>query len=162
MQRSYRWIQLSSPTPRAFTVAAAGCEHVRDVANLLPSDQMIHTGLVDYTLGAAPHTGAFAIVHAESPLKKSAVRLLQTRQRSVLCVLHTVPFDSHPDRFDYQSSIYRFIHHDPTVAPIAGPMFEVVAVAKRDLKAGEDGDADFARMGLSIMLLQLAQWECGQ
>jgi predicted homoserine dehydrogenase-like protein len=42
------------------------------------------------------------------------------------------------------------IHRDPTVAPIAGPFCEVVAVAKRDLKAGErlDGIGGFCTYGL--------------
>jgi predicted homoserine dehydrogenase-like protein len=44
------------------------CEYIRELANLLPA--MIGTGLVDYAIGAAPHTGAFVIVHEESPLKK--------------------------------------------------------------------------------------------
>src|SRR3989449_698754 len=39
------------------------CEYVREMAHLLPADQMLSTGLVDYALGAAPHTGAFVIVH---------------------------------------------------------------------------------------------------
>jgi predicted homoserine dehydrogenase-like protein len=43
-----------------------------------------------------------------------------------------------------------FIDHDPTAAPIAGPVCEVVAVAKRDLKAGEylDGVGRFCTYGL--------------
>jgi len=42
------------------------------------------------------------------------------------------------------------IHNDATVAPIAGPVCEVVAVAKRDLKAGEslDGIGGFCIYGL--------------
>src|SRR5437667_3340605 len=47
------------------------CKHVREMANLLPADQMLSTGLVDYALGAAPHTGAFVVVHEDSPLKKA-------------------------------------------------------------------------------------------
>src|SRR5215831_7260109 len=46
------------------------CKYVRELAHLLPAGQMLSTGLVDYALGAAPHTGAFVIVHEESPLKK--------------------------------------------------------------------------------------------
>src|SRR5262245_53897914 len=38
------------------------CAHVRDLAQLLPADQMLSTGIVDYALGAAPHTGAFVVV----------------------------------------------------------------------------------------------------
>jgi predicted homoserine dehydrogenase-like protein len=42
------------------------------------------------------------------------------------------------------------IHRDPTVAPIGGPVCEVVSVAKRDLKAGErlDGVGGFCTYGL--------------
>src|SRR6185436_3831145 len=44
------------------------CGYVRELAQLLPADQMLSTGLVDYAVGAAPHTGGFVIVHEESPL----------------------------------------------------------------------------------------------
>src|SRR5262249_12588078 len=47
------------------------CQNVTEMAGLLPGDQMLATGLVDYALGAAPHTGAFVVVHEESPLKKA-------------------------------------------------------------------------------------------
>ncbi len=47
------------------------CSYVREIADLLPRDQLLSTGLVDYALGAAPHTGAFVMVHEESPLKKA-------------------------------------------------------------------------------------------
>jgi predicted homoserine dehydrogenase-like protein len=42
------------------------------------------------------------------------------------------------------------IHRDPTVTPIAGPVCEVVTVAKRDLRAGEclDGVGGFCAYGL--------------
>ena len=42
------------------------------------------------------------------------------------------------------------LHRDPTVAPLAGPVCEVVTVAKRDLKAGErlDGIGGFCTYGL--------------
>ena len=36
------------------------CEHVREIADLLPADQMLGTGLVDFALGAAPYTGALS------------------------------------------------------------------------------------------------------
>jgi predicted homoserine dehydrogenase-like protein len=42
------------------------------------------------------------------------------------------------------------IHRDPTIAPIAGPVCEVVTVAKRGLRAGErlDGIGGFCTYGL--------------
>src|ERR1051325_2435717 len=47
------------------------CEHVREIAGFLPAEQMLATGLVDYAVGAAPHTGAFVVVHEETPLKQA-------------------------------------------------------------------------------------------
>src|SRR5437667_8402949 len=47
------------------------CKYVREMSDLLPAEQMLKTGLVDYALGAAPHTGAFVIIHEENPLKQA-------------------------------------------------------------------------------------------
>ncbi len=123
------------------------CEHVREMARLLPADQMLATGLVDYALGAAPHTGAFVIVHEESPLKKAQLAYYKLGE-GPFYVFYT-PY--HLPHIQIASTIGRAaIHRDPTVAPIAGPVCEVVSVAKRDLKAGErlDGIGGFCAYGL--------------
>ena len=123
------------------------CGYVREMAHLLPADQLLTTGLVDYALGAAPHTGAFVIVHEESPLKKTQLAYYKLGD-GPFYVFYT-PF--HLPHLQIASTIGRaFVHHDPTVAPIAGPVCEVVTVAKRDLKAGErlDGIGGFCTYGL--------------
>ena len=123
------------------------CEHVREMAHLLPADQMLGTGLVDYALGAAPHTGAFVIVHEESPLKKAQLAYYKLGD-GPFYVFYT-PY--HLPHIQIASTIGRaVIHRDPTVAPIGGPVCEVVTVAKRDLKAGErlDGIGGFCTYGL--------------
>jgi len=123
------------------------CEHVRELARLLPADQMLATGLVDYALGAAPHTGAFVIVYEESPLKKTQLAYYKLGD-GPFYVFYT-PY--HLPHIQIASTIGRaVIHHDPTVAPIAGPVCEVVAMAKRGLKAGErlDGVGGFCTYGL--------------
>jgi predicted homoserine dehydrogenase-like protein len=110
------------------------CKEVREMASLLPADQMLSTGLVDYALGAAPYTGAFVIVHEESPLKK--VQLAYYKLGDGPFYVFYTPF--HLPHIQLASTIGRaVILRDPTVAPIAGPVCEVVTVAKRDLKAGE-------------------------
>jgi predicted homoserine dehydrogenase-like protein len=123
------------------------CKHVREMAHLLPADQMLGTGLVDYALGAEPHTGAFVIVHEESPLKKAQLAYYKLGD-GPFYVFYT-PY--HLPHIQVASTIGRaFIHRDPTVAPLAGPVCEVVAVAKRNLKAGErlDGIGGFCSYGL--------------
>ena len=123
------------------------CQHVRELAGLLPSDQLLATGLVDYAVGAEPHTGAFVIVHEESPPKK--VQLAYYKLGDGPFYVFYTPF--HLPHVQIASTIARAaIHRDPTVAPLAGPVCEVVAVAKRNLKAGEqlDGIGGFCTYGL--------------
>jgi predicted homoserine dehydrogenase-like protein len=123
------------------------CEHVREMADLLPADQVVATGLVDYALGAEPHTGAFVIVHEESPLKQAQLAYYKLGD-GPFYVFYT-PY--HLPYAQIASTIGRaVIHRDPTVAPLAGPVCEVVTMAKRDLKAGErlDGIGGFCAYGL--------------
>jgi predicted homoserine dehydrogenase-like protein len=123
------------------------CRDVREMANLLPAVQMLATGLVDYALGAAPFTGAFVIVHEEAALKQSQLAYYKLGD-GPFYVFYT-PF--HLPHIQIASTIGRAaIHGDATVAPLAGPVCEVVAVAKRDLRAGEqlDGIGGFCAYGL--------------
>ncbi len=123
------------------------CKDVREIAERLPADGMLDTGLVDYALGAAPHTGAFVVVHEESPLKKAQLAYYKLGN-GPFYVFYT-PF--HLPHLQIASTIGRaVIHRDPTVAPMGGPVCEVVTVAKRNLKAGErlDGVGGFCAYGL--------------
>jgi len=123
------------------------CKEVREMAHLLPADQMLETGLVDYALGASPFTGAFVIVYEENPLKK--VQLSYYKLGDGPFYVFYTPF--HLPHLQIASTIGRaFVHHDPTVAPLAGPVCEVLTIAKRDLKAGErlDGIGGFCAYGL--------------
>jgi len=123
------------------------CADVREMANLLPAQQMLTTGLVDYALSASPHTGAFVIVHEDSPLKKTQLAYYKLGD-GPFYVFYT-PF--HLPHVQIASTIGRAaLCSDPTVAPTGGPVCEVVAVAKRELKAGErlDGVGGFCTYGL--------------
>jgi predicted homoserine dehydrogenase-like protein len=123
------------------------CAYVRELSRLLPADQMLSTGLVDYAVGAAPHTGAFVIVHEESPLKK--VQLAYYKLGDGPFYVFYTPY--HLPHIQIASTIGRaVIYRDPTVAPLDGSVCEVVTIAKRDLKAGQrlDGIGGFCTYGL--------------
>jgi predicted homoserine dehydrogenase-like protein len=123
------------------------CRDVREMAGLLPAGQMLSTGLVDYALGAAPGTGAFVVVHEEVPLKKAQLAYYKLGD-GPFYVFYT-PF--HLPHIQIASTIARaVIYRDATVSPLGGPVCEVVAVAKRDLKNGEclDGIGGFCTYGL--------------
>src|SRR5678815_505958 len=123
------------------------CGYVRELAKLLPPDAMLAGGIVDYSVGASPHTGGFVVVHEENPYKRTQLAYYKLGD-GPFYVFYT-PF--HLPHIQLPSTIARaVIHSDPTVAPLAGPSCEVVTVAKRDLRAGErlDGVGGFCAYGL--------------
>lgn len=123
------------------------CSHVRELTERLPAEQMLATGLVDYSVGAEPGTGAWVIVHESNALKKAQLAYYKMGH-GPFYVFYT-PY--HLPHLQIGSTIGRaVVHRDPTVAPLNGPVCEVVAVAKQDLKAGDrlDGVGGFSTYGL--------------
>ncbi len=123
------------------------CKYVRELSNLLPPEAMLSGGIVDYSVGAMPMTGAFVVVHEENPLKRAQFAYYKLGD-GPFYVFYT-PY--HLPHIQLPSTIARaLLHSDPTVAPMAGPSCEVVAVAKRALKAGErlDGIGGYTTYGL--------------
>jgi len=123
------------------------CSHVSEVASLLPADELLANGLVDFALGAAPHTGAFVIIHEPDARKRHHLAYYKLGN-GPFYVFHT-PF--HLPHIQIVATIGRAVlAADATVAPLAGPVCEVVTVAKRDLRTGEelDGVGGFMSYGL--------------
>ncbi len=123
------------------------CAHVSDMATLLPADDLLAGGIVDYALGAAPHTGAFVVIYEDNALKRTQLAYYKMG-KGPFYVFYT-PF--HLPHLQIASTIGRAAEfQDPTVTPVGGPRCEVVAVAKRDLKVGErlDGVGGFCTYGL--------------
>jgi predicted homoserine dehydrogenase-like protein len=123
------------------------CANVKEMAQLLPAADLLAGGIVDYALGAAPHTGAFVVIHEENKLKQAQLAYYKMGD-GPFYVFYT-PF--HLPHLQIASTIGRAaLFNDPTVAPLAGPRCEVVAVAKKDLKPGDtiDGIGGFTVYGL--------------
>jgi predicted homoserine dehydrogenase-like protein len=123
------------------------CSYVRELARLLPADEMLDGGIVDYCVGASPYTGAFVVVHEDNPYKQKQLAYYKLGD-GPFYVFYT-PF--HLPHLQLPSTIGRaVIHNDPTVTPLGGPTCQVVTVAKKDLKAGErlDGVGGFCAYGL--------------
>jgi predicted homoserine dehydrogenase-like protein len=123
------------------------CANVREMAQLLPARDLLSGGIVDYALGAAPHTGAFVVVHEDNALKQ--VQLAYYKMGDGPFYVFYTPF--HLPHLQIASTIGRAaVFQDPTVAPLGGPRCEVVAMAKRDLRAGErlDGVGGYCAYGL--------------
>jgi predicted homoserine dehydrogenase-like protein len=123
------------------------CSHVREMAKLLPGDKLLSSGLVDYALGAEPHTGAFVIAFEDNEKKQKELGYYKMGD-GPFYVFYT-PY--HLPHVQIASTIGRAaLFNDATVAPRGAPVCEVATFAKRDLKAGEviDGVGGFMTYGL--------------
>jgi predicted homoserine dehydrogenase-like protein len=123
------------------------CAHVKEMADLLPRDELLGGGLVDYALGAEPHTGAFVIVFEEHRRKRQELAYFKMGD-GPFYVFYT-PY--HLPHVQVVSTIARAVlMADATVAPLGAPVCEVATCAKRDLKSGEvlDGVGGFLAYGV--------------
>jgi predicted homoserine dehydrogenase-like protein len=123
------------------------CDHVRELANLLDPAALLETPLVDYTLGAEPGSGVFVVAYEDDPDAARYLRYFKLGD-GPLYVFYT-PF--HLPHLEVGLTAARAeLFGDASSAPLAGPVCEAIAVAKRDLSAGEvlDGAGGFATYAL--------------
>lgn len=123
------------------------CAHVNDMLAQFTPDDFAAGGLIDYSLGAAPHTGAFVICRNDHPEKRRLMAYLKMGN-GPLYMFYT-PYHLPP--WQIQHSVARAVlFNDPTITPRGAPVCDTISYAKRDLKAGErlDGMGGFACYGL--------------
>ena len=123
------------------------CADIKDMLKMVSPDDFAREGLVEYALGAAPHTGAFVICRNEHPEKRKLMAYLKMGD-GPLYMFYT-PYHLPP--WQIQHSVARAaLFDDPTITPRGAPVCDTVAYAKRDLKAGErlDGMGGFTCYGL--------------
>jgi predicted homoserine dehydrogenase-like protein len=123
------------------------CAHVKDLLGKFKVADFARGGLVDFVLGAEPHTGAFVMGYNDHPLKKKYMSYFKFGE-GPLYMFYT-PY--HLPHMQLPHSVARAVlFKDPTLAPIGAPVCDTMAVAKRDLKAGEtlDGMGGFTCYGL--------------
>jgi predicted homoserine dehydrogenase-like protein len=122
------------------------CDHVSEALSLFPKDQLFNGGLVDYILGAEPGPGVFVIGHNDHPIVQINLKTLKMGD-GPLYVFY-VPY--HLPHLEPPLTVARAVlFQDAAVAPLSGPVCDVITVAKRDLKAGEvlDGIGGFTCYG---------------
>ncbi len=135
-----------------FRVARRGmlghkCAHIKDALKLFPLDLFRDGGLVDYVLGAEPHTGAFVMGLEENPIRRQYLNYFKMGD-GPLYVFYT-PY--HLPHVQIPTTVARAVlFGDATVAPQGKPVCSVLTVAKRDLKKGEtlDGIGGFTCYGV--------------
>lgn len=133
--------------PRVRGMQGYPCGHVQEMTTLLKESDFAGGGLVEYSLGAAPHTGAFVICTADHSEKRRLLAYLKMGD-GPLYMFYT-PYHLPPTQV--QHSVARAVlFNDATIAPEGQPTCDTVACAKRDLKAGEtlDGVGGYTCYGL--------------
>jgi predicted homoserine dehydrogenase-like protein len=123
------------------------CKHVKDLLQLFKPDDFERGGIVDFVLGAEPHTGAFVMGYNDNPVLRQYMAYFKFGD-GPLYMFYT-PY--HLPHLQLPHSVARAVlFQDPTLTPRGAPVCEAVAYAKRDLKAGEtlDGMGGFTNYGL--------------
>ncbi|NSW50937.1 MAG: NAD(P)-dependent oxidoreductase [Anaerolineae bacterium] len=91
-------------------------------------------GIVDYVVGASPAPGIYIIGGTDDPVQRQYLRLYKLGEGP----LYTFYRPYHLCHFEVGYSIARAVLlHDPVLTTTGPARVEVVAIAKRDLKAGE-------------------------
>lgn len=121
--------------------------HVKELIGKFSVADFEKDGLVEYALGAEPHTGAFVMVYNEQPLRRQLMSYLKMGEGP----LHMFVTPYHLPPMQLPHSVARAVlFNDATITPKGAPVCDTVAYAKRDLKAGErlDGMGGFTCYGL--------------
>jgi predicted homoserine dehydrogenase-like protein len=120
-----------------FTVAPG--TPVTEAAKLYDAEALIAgPGIVDYLVGASPGPGVFVLGTVEHPRQRHYLELYKLGEGPLYCFY--TPY--HLCHFEVPATIARAVlFGDATITPAGAPQVEVVALAKRDLAAGEAIDA---------------------
>lgn len=94
-------------------------------------------GVVDYVVGAKPGPGVFVLATHDDPKQRHYLNLYKLGEGP----LYSFYTPYHLCHFEVPQTVARAVlFDDAAIAPLGAPTVEVVAVAKRDLKAGETLD----------------------
>lgn len=110
---------------------------VHEAQELFPLDEMLEIGLVDYMVGAEPAPGVFCLGTHDHPAQKHWLRMYKLGKGP----LYTFYTPYHLCHLEAPHTVARAVlFRDAAVSADVGHVLDVVAVAKRDLKAGETLD----------------------
>lgn len=108
--------------------------HVDDMVGMYDLDQIRELGgIVDYVVGSQPSPGVFVFAEAQDDHQKHYLNYGKLGQGP----LYSFYTPYHLTIFEVPLSVARLVlFNDVAIAPIGGPVVDVVTVAKTDLQAG--------------------------
>jgi predicted homoserine dehydrogenase-like protein len=122
---------------------------VHEAQDLLPLDQILEIGLVDYLVGAEPAPGVFCLGTHDHPAQIRWLKQYKLGEGP----LYTFYAPYHLCHFEAPHTIARAVlFEDAAVSPDVGHVLDVVATAKRDLEKGEvlDSIGGYTFYGLAV------------
>lgn len=129
------------------TVAAG--TPIQQVADLYPLEALLDgPGIVDYVVGAMPGPGVYVLGTHDHPQQRHYLNLYKLGAGPLYCFY--TPY--HLCHFEVPNTVARAVlFRDAALAPLGAPRVEVVATAKKDLRAGEtiDGLGGYMTYGLA-------------
>ncbi|HXG50488.1 MAG TPA: Gfo/Idh/MocA family oxidoreductase [candidate division Zixibacteria bacterium] len=121
---------------------------IQEAARRFSVDELLEgAGIVDYVVGAAPSPGVFVLGTHDHPAQKHYLNLYKLGEGPLYCFY--TPY--HLCHFEVPNTVARAVlFGDAAIAPLGGPVVEVVAAAKIPLKAGQtlDGMGHYMTYGL--------------
>src|ERR671919_1248918 len=118
-------------------MAGPRCERVEEAAGLFDIDALLERPVVDYILGAEPSFGVFVLAHSEQPLVQRYMKIYKMGDGPV----YTFYRPYHLSPLETPLTIARAVlFGDAALTPAGAPTCDVIALAKKDLKAGEKLD----------------------
>lgn len=109
--------------------------HIRDVVDRYPLDDLLEgPGIVDYVVGAEPGPGVFVLGTHDNSTQQHYLNLYKMGEGPI----YTFYTPYHLCHFEVPNTVARAVlFNDAAITPLGAPKVDVVATAKRDLKAGE-------------------------
>ena len=122
------------------------CERVEDAYRQFNLEMLLECGLTDYVIGAEPSFGVFLLATSDQPIRARYMDIYKMGSGP----LYTFYRPYHLSPLEAPNSVARAVlFNDMTLAPSGRPVCDVVALAKREIKAGEclDGIGGFLTYG---------------
>lgn len=128
-------------------MAGPRATRVEEAPEKFDLESLLERPIVDYILGAEPSFGIFVLGYEDDPLARSYMSFYKMGDGPFYTFYR--PFHLGPIE-TVQSVARAVLLRDPAAAPIGAPVTEVIAQAKRDLRAGEtlDGIGGFTVYGM--------------
>jgi predicted homoserine dehydrogenase-like protein len=112
--------------------------HIREAVTLFDAEELLEgPGIVDYVVGAEPGPGVFVLGTHDHPQQRHYLNLYKLGEGPLYCFYTPM----HLCHFEVPNTVARAVlFGDATIAPLGGPLVDVVAAAKIDLETGRELD----------------------